>query len=124
MGAEEGAALSSTLAERALCCGRGPVEANAVSAAEALLGGSAGGPAQRGAWLALAARAGPGLENMFFPPALGEDGERGRSRAVAAAAAPKAVTGCVKAMSAALGKGGGDTVAGGEEARKEVGLVG
>ncbi|CAM9773105.1 unnamed protein product, partial [Laminaria digitata] len=126
MGAEEGAALSSALAERALCCGRGPVEAKGVSAAEALLEGEAGELAQRGAWLVLAARAGS-LENRFFPPPLGEDGERARSRVMVAAAAPKAVEGCVKAMSAALGKpreaGRGDALAGGEEARKEVYLA-
>lgn len=127
MGAEEGAALASALAERALCCGRGPVEDKAISAAEALLSGVAGELAQRGAWLTLAARAGS-LENMFFPPPLGEDGERARTRVMVAAAAPKAVTGCVKAMSSALGKdrgrggGGGGGVAGGEEARNEVGF--
>ncbi|CAM9939967.1 unnamed protein product [Scytosiphon promiscuus] len=67
MGADEGATLASALAERALCCGKGSVESKADTAADALLGGGSGDLARRGAWLALAARAG-GLENEFFPP--------------------------------------------------------
>ncbi|CAM9215131.1 unnamed protein product, partial [Ectocarpus sp. 8 AP-2014] len=117
MGAEEGSSLASALAERALCCGRAPVEAKADAAAATLLAGAggSGGLARRGAWLTLAARAG-GLENEFFPPA-GEEGGRGRSKV--AAAAPKAVTGCVRAISAGMEKGGA-VVAGGGDSRKEV----
>ncbi|CAM9327818.1 unnamed protein product, partial [Ectocarpus sp. 13 AM-2016] len=117
MGAEEGSSLASALAERALCCGRAPVEAKADAAAATLLaaGGGSGGLARRGAWLTLAARAG-GLENEFFPPA-GDEGGRGRSKV--AAAAPKAVSGCVRAMSAGIGKGR-TVVAGGGDSRKEV----
>lgn len=106
MGAEEAAAITSALAERALCCGRAPVEAKADAAAEALLLGRSGELARRGAWLTLAARAG-GLENDFFPPQLGpERGGGGSKAAAAAAAAPKAVSGCVRAMSAAMKEGG------------------
>ncbi|CAB1120609.1 unnamed protein product [Ectocarpus sp. CCAP 1310/34] len=117
MGAEEGSSLASALAERALCCGRAPVEAKADAAAATLLAGAGGtgGLARRGAWLTLAARAG-GLENEFFPPA-GEEGGLGRSKV--AAAAPKAVSGCVRAMSAGMGKGR-TIVAGGGDSREEV----
>lgn len=124
MGAEEGAALTSALAERALCCGRGPVEAKADAAAAALLTGGGGGGgefARRGAWLVLAARAG-GLANEFFPPASAEPGGGGARKAIVAAAAPKAVSGCVRAMSAAM-KGGTGLAGGAEDYRKEVRVV-
>lgn len=117
MGAEEGASICSALAERALCCGRGPVEGKADSAAAVLLGGDVGELARRGGWFTLAARAG-GLENEFFPPPVGEDGERGRKKVAVAAAAPKAVAACVRAISAGV-KGRG-VVAGGGDCRKEV----
>lgn len=117
MGAEEGASICSALAERALCCGRGPVECKADSAATVLLGGDVGELARRGGWFTLAARAG-GLENEFFPPPVGEDEGRGRKKAAIAAAAPKAVAGCVRAISAGV-KGRG-VVAGGGDCRKEV----
>lgn len=117
MGAEEGAALASALAERALCCGRGPVEAKADTAATVLLGGGGGGElARRGAWLVLAARAGA-LENEFFPPTAAVE-EGGARKVAAAAAAPKAVSGCVRAMSAAMKEGAG--FAGAGDSRKEV----
>lgn len=116
MGAEEGAALTSALAERALCCGRGPVEAKADAAASALLTGGGGELARRGAWLVLAARAG-GLENEFSPP----ESRGGARKATAAAAAPKAVSGCVRAMSAGMKKGAG--LAGAGDSRKEVGVA-
>lgn len=123
MGAEEGAALASALAERALCCGRGAVEAKADAAAAALLAGGGGELARRGAWLVLAARAG-GLENEFFPPPSSpESGGGGARKAAAAAAAPKAVSGCVRAMSAAMEKGVGFAGAGAGDSRKEVGAV-
>lgn len=135
MGAEEGAALSSALAERALCCGRGQVEDKADEAAKVLLRCDLGEPAGRGAWLTLAARAG-GLENEFFPPADngGVGGNRGRSKAAIAASAPKAVAGCVRAMKATIdgaaaaasgGKavaGNASVVAGGGESREAVRL--
>lgn len=126
MGADEGATLASSLAERALCCGRGSVESKADAAATALLSGHSGDLARRGAWLTLAARAG-GLENEFFPPPLeggsGGNGARGKSKAAIAASAPKAVSGCVRAMSAAMKGSGGRSgaVAGSADARKEVG---
>lgn len=119
MGAEEGAALASALAERALSCGRGPVEGKANSAATTLLSGDVGDLARHGAWLTLAARAG-GLENDFFPPPVGEDGGLGRKKAAVAAAAPKAVAGCVRAMIAGMKGRGENAVAGGGEARREV----
>lgn len=128
MGAEEGAAITSALAERALCCGRAPIEAKADNAAKALLVGDSGELARRGAWLTLAARAG-GLENDFFPPQSEAEGSSGggrsgRSKAAAAAAAPKAVSGCVRAMSAAIKEGGradGGVFSGAGDSRKEVG---
>lgn len=126
MGAEEGAAITSALAERALCCGRAPVEAKADNAAEALLVGGSGELARRGAWLTLAARAG-GLENEFFPPQSEAEGGGGggRSKAAAAAAAPKAVAGCVRAMSAAMkqgGRAGGSVFSNAGGSRTEVGF--
>lgn len=122
MDSEETAALMSALAERALCCGRGPIEANADSAATMLLDGRLGQSAQRGAWLTLTARSG-GAENEFFPPPAGADSAGARSKAAVAAAAPKAVGGCVRAMSSAMkgaGSGVAGSMAGGGECRREV----
>lgn len=129
MGAQEASSLCSSLAERALSCGRGPVETKADEAASVLMSGAAGALAQRGAWLTVAARAG-GLENELFPPPPGEDGGAAASKkAAVAAAAPKAVAGCVRAMSVAIksdavragGSGKGRAfVAGGGESRREV----
>lgn len=128
MGAEEGATITSALAERALCCGRAPIEAKADIAAKALLVGDSGDLARRGAWLTLAARA-SGLENDFFPPQSeaegGGSGRSGKSKAAAAAAAPKAVSGCVRAMSVAIqagGRAGGDVFSGARDSRTEVGV--
>lgn len=123
MGATEGAILASCLAERALCCARAPVEANACSTAVQLLSGAPGALASRGAWLMFAGRAG-GLENEFFPPqSAGGDGSASKKAAMAAAA-PKAVAGCVKAMVVALKAGAGQTsltsLAGGGDAREQV----
>lgn len=129
MGAEEASALCSSLAERALCCGRGPVETKGDEAARQMLSGDVGALARRGAWMMLAARAG-GLENEFFPPPPGEDGGAAASKkAAVAAAAPKAVAGCVRAMGVSIksdaARAGrnvqaGGIVAGGGDARREV----
>lgn len=129
MGAEEASALCSSLAERALCCGRAPVETKGDEAAQMMLSGDVGALARRGAWMMLAARAG-GLENEFFPPAPGEDGNAAASKkAAVAAAAPKAVAGCVRAMDLSIksdaARVGRDVhpsgfVAGGGDSRREV----